>query len=95
MRNAAVLRQRFLIRLQPRQKFDAAKNSFGNVGGQFAAGRDDAVEPEADLGGFAAHLQMDVARARALGEADEIFQNFRRGSSRKLFRQRPGFFASA
>ena len=79
MRNAAVLRQRFLIRLQPREKFDAAKDALGDVGGQFASGRDDAVEPEADLGGLAAHLQMDVARAGALGQPDELFQNFRRG----------------
>jgi len=28
---------------------------------------------------------MDVARARALGEADEIFQNFRRGSGGSFF----------
>ena len=78
MRNAAVLRQRFLIRLQPREKFDAAENALGDFGGQFGAGRDDAVEPEADLGGFAAHLEMDVARAGALGLADKLLQDFRR-----------------
>ena len=63
--------------------------------GSSRAGRDDAVQPEADLGRLAAHLQMDVAGAGALGEPDEIFQNFRRGSRRSFFGQRPGFFASA
>jgi hypothetical protein len=33
VRNTAVLRQRFLIRFQPREKFDAAKNALGHVGG--------------------------------------------------------------
>ena len=49
---------------------------------QFATGRDDAVEPEADFGGFAAHLQMDVAGARALGLLRPIapeFEFHRRG----------------
>ena len=71
-RNAAVLRQRFLIRLQPRQEFDPAKNAFGNIGGQFAAGNDEAVKPEADLGGFAAHLQVDVAGPGAFGLANKL-----------------------
>ena len=80
VRNPAVLRQRFLIRLQPRQKFDPAKNAFGHVGGQFASGSNDAVEPEADLGGLAAHLQVDVAGAGAFGLSNQLLQNFRRGS---------------
>ena len=78
VRNAAVLRQRFLIRLQPRQEFDPAKDAFGHVGGKFRAGSNDAVEAEVDLGGLAAHLQVDVARPGAFGLMNQLLQNFRR-----------------
>ncbi len=77
-RNAAVLRQRILIRLQPRQKFDAAKDAVGHVVGKFGAGSNDAIEAEADLGRLAAHLEVDVARPGAFGLMDQLLQNFRR-----------------
>ena len=85
MRNAAVLRQCFLIRFQPREKFDAAKNALGHFGGKFRAGRDDAVEPEGNLRRLAAHLQMNVARPGAFGLLDQVLQNFRRGRFRRFF----------
>ena len=80
VRNAAVLRQRFLIRLQPCQKFDPAKNAFRHFGGKSGAGSNDAVEAEVDLGRPAAHLEVDVARPGALGLMDQLLQNFRRGA---------------
>ena len=92
MRNPAFLRQRFLIRLQPREKFDATKNALGDLGGEFPSRRNDAIEPEADFGGFAAHLQMDVARSGAFGQEHEIFQNLRRGDSGSPCIFRPHIF---
>ncbi len=76
-RNATVLRQRILIRLQPRQEFDPAKDAIRHVGRKFSAGSDDAIKAETDLGGLAAHLEVDIARAGAFGLMDQLLQNFR------------------
>jgi hypothetical protein len=81
VRDAAVLRQRFLVGFQAREKFDAPKNALGNFRGQFANRGDDAIETETNLRQSAAHLEVYVAGARAFGQSDQILQKFRRGGS--------------
>ena len=78
--DAAILRQRFLVGLQTREKFDSTEHALGGIGADFFGRRHHAVEPEGNLGRAVAHLQMDVAGVRALGLRDEFFENFRRGN---------------
>lgn len=72
-----VLRQRILIGFQAREKLDAAKDVVGEFGGHLGNGRDDAVEAKGNLGRISAFLQVDVARIRALGLLNKVFQNLR------------------
>ena len=74
----AVLRKRILIRLQAREEFDAAKNAVSHFLRQVRDRGDDAIESKGYLGGFAAHLQMDVAGAGFLGLVNQVVQQLRR-----------------
>ncbi len=64
--DAAILRQRILIGLEPCEEFDATEHALCDSRREIADGCDHAIETECDLGGFLPHLEVDVARASAL-----------------------------
>jgi hypothetical protein len=78
----AILRKRFLVRLQAREEFDPTEEAFSQRPRDMRTRRDDAIQPKGNRGGMSEHLQMNIARVGALGLLNEAFETLRRSGFR-------------
>jgi len=75
--NAPILWKRFLVRFEPRQKFDPANDSFSQFRWQLTRPSHYTIEAKGNAGRSRPHLQMNIACLRLFRLLDQAFQNQR------------------
>src|SRR5580765_3847280 len=79
--NAPILGKRLLVGLEPREKFDAAKDAFSNGSGQRGDGSQDAIQAKGNGSAISLRMEVDIAGVGALGLLDKPLENL----GRRLF----------